>query len=81
MIIKAKQFNINNLKKSYAKYNLTTREFTCKYNQDQEVFIYHLVAGKRNSGSRGGYLLSKREWYFNNLYPEQRELIEQLPKE
>ena len=81
MVIKPKKFNIDNLKKSYSKYNLTTREFTCKYSQDKGVFIYYLLAGKKNSGKRGGHLLSRRDWYFENLYPEQRLLIEQLPKE
>jgi len=57
------------------------REFTCRFNPSKQVFEYFLTAARKNSGKKGGHLTGLRQWIFENLYPEQRALIETLPKQ
>lgn len=72
---------IDRILRSFRKYRLTTRSFVCKFNEATGNFVYILLAARRNSGLRGGRLRNQRDWYLLNLFPEQRAILEQLPKQ
>lgn len=70
---------LQRIKKSFQKYDLTLRAFECRFDRDDEVYVYRIVAARRNSGSRGGHRRNNRCWYLTNLWPDQRAFIESLP--
>jgi len=74
------------------KWNLTVREFTCKYEVRKQVeadgtrkedgaYVYRIYAARRHSGLRGGRNTHVRYWQVDNLCQSHRDLINTLPKE
>jgi hypothetical protein len=66
---------------SFDRYTLTVRRFVCRYSPQDGTFHYRLSAARKGSGSRGAtHLRNVRFWLLHNLTPDQRAIIENLPK-
>jgi hypothetical protein len=71
---------IKRIVRSVGRYNLCINQFKCRANSETMAFEYHIQASRRSSGTRGGHIRNRRYWVLDNLWPEQRAIIEALPR-